>query len=350
MSFHRIDMLPAFDAEKRNRQRARWSEADDVRDKILDRIRAGAGEDFLQWDFEKGNLGPLEDQWDLAGFDLFNEELVFSGNDDNFENIDFSYSEFWHTTFSNATFFQAHFTFTKLYNVEFRNCLFSFAHFYGAKLERCRFINCDFVEENGFSNCDFVNSEFANCFFNKSKFSDCRFDENVRFSASGGKLILGLRVSPSSSFKEQLIKPEISKIFRNIKEAYHSGQVYAEVRKYVFLQHQAYTRFNRASRFGRAKAYAWEILAGYGVKPLRVLALLVFLFLLVFMRFAYISGGVRDGLLLSAGAFLTFGAKTELLTHMGMFDQLLYVSSAFAGVSLVALFITVMANLLLKET
>jgi hypothetical protein len=44
------------------------------------------------------------------------------------------------------------------------------------------------------------------------------------------------------------------------------------------------------------------------------------------------------------------GAKTELLTHMGMFDQLLYVSSAFAGVSLVALFITVMANLLLKET
>src|SRR5258708_22292 len=245
MSFHRIDMLPAFDAERRTRVRTRWDEAEEVKEKILERIRRGAGEDFLQWDFENGNLGPLEDQWDLAGFNLFTEELAFSGNDDNFENIDFSYSEFWHSTFSNAAFLQAHFTFAKLFNVEFRNCLFSFAHFYGATLEQCRFINCDFVDENGFSNCDFVNSEFANCFFNKSKFSDCRFDENVHFSASGGKLILGLRASPTSSFKTQLITPDVSKIFRNIKEAYHSGQVYAEVRKYVFLQHQAYTRFNR---------------------------------------------------------------------------------------------------------
>jgi hypothetical protein len=350
MSFHRIDMLPAFDANERSRQRTRWNEAEDVKNKILARIRAGAGEDFLQWEFENGNLGPIEDQWDLAGFDLFSEELVFSGNDDNFENIDFSYSEFWHTKFSNATFSQARFTFARLYNVEFHNCLFSFAHFYGAKLERCRFVNCDFIQENGFSNCDFINSEFTNCFFNKSKFSDCRFDENVRFNASGGKLILGLRASPTSSFKEELIAPEASKIFRNIKEAYQSGQVYAEVRKYVFLQHQAYTRFNRAGRFHRAKAYAWEILAGYGVKPLRVLALLVFLFLLVFMRFAFISGDVRDGLLLSAGAFLTFGAKAELLNRLGVFDQLLYVSAAFAGVSLVALFITDMANVLLKET
>jgi hypothetical protein len=68
------------------------------------------------------------------------------------------------------------------------------------------------------------------------------------------------------------------------------------------------------------------------------------------MRFAFISGDVRDGLLLSAGAFLTFGAKAELLNRLGVFDQLLYVSAAFAGVSLVALFITVMANVLLKET
>ena len=152
MSFHRIDMLPAFDANERSRQRTRWNEAEDVKNKILARIRAGAGEDFLQWEFENGNLGPIEDQWDLAGFDLFSEELVFSGNDDNFENIDFSYSEFWHTKFSNATFSQARFTFARLYNVEFHNCLFSFAHFYGAKLERCRFVNCDFIQENGFSN------------------------------------------------------------------------------------------------------------------------------------------------------------------------------------------------------
>jgi len=128
-------MLPAFDANERSRQRTRWNEAEDVKNKILARIRAGAGEDFLQWEFENGNLGPIEDQWDLAGFDLFSEELVFSGNDDNFENIDFSYSEFWHTKFSNATFSQARFTFARLYNVQFHNCLFSFAHFYGAKLE-----------------------------------------------------------------------------------------------------------------------------------------------------------------------------------------------------------------------
>jgi hypothetical protein len=91
---------------------------------------------------------------------------------------------------------------------------------------------------------------------------------------------------------------------------------------------------------------------GYGAKPIRVLLCLVFLYLIVSFRFVYAlgCGHVKDAFLLSSGAFLTFGAKTDLLDKMGHFDNFLYIASAFVGISMVALLITVMANLLLKDS
>lgn len=59
-------------------------------------IRAGAGEDFLQGDFEQGQLSLLEDMWDLKGLNIFDEQFKFPGGD-TFENIDFSYAEFRHS-------------------------------------------------------------------------------------------------------------------------------------------------------------------------------------------------------------------------------------------------------------
>ncbi|MGZ4107170.1 MAG: pentapeptide repeat-containing protein [Tumebacillaceae bacterium] len=349
MPFHRIEMLPNFDALEARQTRSRWNDADGIKDKIVELIRAGAGEDFLQGEFEAGRLGFVRDQWDLAGIDLFKEEIEFPKND-SFENIDFSYAKFWHCIFSNATFPQTHFTFARLYNVEFRNCLFGFAHFYGATLEKCKFINCDFVEENGFSNCEFIDVRFDDCFFNKNKFVDCRFDENVHFTSSKGERRLGLLVAPSSGFKERMEETNISGIYRNIKDCYFAGQVYVQVRKYLFLQHQAYTRYNRLGRFNKLKRYVWEIVAGYGAKPIRVLLCLGVLYLLVSFRFSYALGDVKDGILLSSGAFLTFGAKSDLLASMGLFDNCLYIASAFVGISMVALLITVMANVLLKDS
>jgi hypothetical protein len=90
MAFQRIDLLPRYDLDERRKTRSRWEneEGTALHEKIIDLIRKGAGEDFLQSHFEYGTLGFLEDQWDLEGIQLFNENIVFPTGD-NFETIDF---------------------------------------------------------------------------------------------------------------------------------------------------------------------------------------------------------------------------------------------------------------------
>jgi hypothetical protein len=74
---------------------ARWNSRDGyrVQARVLELIRAGAGEDFLQSDFESGSLPILETMWDLKGLQLANEDLHLP-RQDNFENIDFSFARF----------------------------------------------------------------------------------------------------------------------------------------------------------------------------------------------------------------------------------------------------------------
>src|SRR3974377_2255755 len=58
--------------------------------------------------------------------------------------------------------------------------------------------------------------------------------------------------------------------------------------------------------YDKTKNYLWELIAGYGVKPGRVLICLSVLFGLVSTCFSYLLGSIEQGLLFSAGAFLTF--------------------------------------------
>lgn len=86
------------------------------------------------------------------------------------------------------------------------------------------------------------------------------------------------------------------------------------------------------------------------------MAWLIGLFVIVGAWFAYRLQSIQGGLIFSAGAFLTFGARAELLQNLSLIDQNLslidhvfYIGSAFLGIALIALFITVMANVLLKD-
>lgn len=54
--------------------------------------------------------------------------------------------------------------------------------------------------------------------------------------------------------------------------------------------------------------------------------------------------GAGEGLILSAGAFFTFGASTNHLRVLCLPFRILYVGEAFIGISLIALFITVLAR------
>lgn len=346
MTFSRIDLLPLNDSEERQKARDRWEDdkGRELSDKIVDLIRAGAGEDFLQYDFEAGNLGFLKDQWDLAGFQLVGEDIEFPRGD-NFENINFSNAEFWHTTFTKACFPQTRFAFTRLYNVTFRNCIFALAHFYGSHIEKCKFENCDFVEGNGFVNCDMIDTTFTNCFFYKNIFKHCRFNENVDIINNNKILTFGL-LPRAIQFKQDLDLDKISSIYQGIKDGFLAGEIFNQARVYLFLQRQAYTRFNAKRKMGE---FLWEFIAGYGLKPGRVLIVLGLMFGGASCFFSWRLGTWSDGLLLSAGAFLTFGAKADLLGKLSFVNHLIYIGSAFSGVSLVALFVTVLASVLLKD-
>ena len=130
---------------------------------VLNLIRKGAGEDFLQGDFEAGRLPVLDDMWDLRGLPLANEEFEFPTGD-TFEAIDFSYARFTNLVFRNACFPQSSMSFGRVFGCRFVNCLFAYAHFYGTVFENCEFDSCDFVESNEFLNCDLKNVRFRRCF------------------------------------------------------------------------------------------------------------------------------------------------------------------------------------------
>lgn len=339
--FTPIHQLPLLNTADRNRYQDRWRQEGgrELHDRILRMIREGAGEDFLQMDFEAGRLGFLENMWDLKGIDIMNENWRFEAGD-TFEAIDFSYSQFFHTKIHNAAF-SANFSFARLYNCEFWNCTFVFNGFYGTQFERCRFINCDFVEGNRISNCDFVRSEFSNCFTGESLFFECRFSNDTDIST--------FRAEPNGNWNSDIGMPRTEKadFLAGIKDAYAAGGVITRMNAYFFQQMQAATRHNLRGK-EKVTAYVFEVLTGYGIRPLRVvLAMLVCAFASA-VWFTHLVG-LRRGVLLAAGALFTFGANTDALERLSFASTLIYIVTSFAGVCLVALFITVLANRWFRE-
>lgn len=340
--FTSIDRLPRLNPEEQARYRRRWEEGQGtaLRDTVLGMIRDGAGEDFLQREFEGGRLGFLEDMLDLKGLKIFDEQFDFPGGD-TFEAIDFSYAEFWHSTFNNAVF-NCSIAFARVYNCEFRRCIFSFNHCYGTTFDKSRFVECDFVESNTFTNCSFRETSFDNCFMPTRVFFDCSFDQTTRIGASSPSPFRMNR----DSFKVDL--KNASDIFNGIKDGYRGGGVSDKAREYFFRQMQATTRHNTATKPERWFGFLKEYVAGYGVRPLRVLGIMLGALLLSTIIFSD-AVGAADGFILAAGGLFTFGAKADLLTNIHPVYRAIYVATAFAGISLTALFITVLANVWFRE-
>lgn len=339
--FMPIHLLPQQDAEVRHRYRERWDIARTgpaLRDKILQMIRDGAGEDFLQYEFERGALGFLEDDHDLKGLDILNEEITFPDGD-TFEAIDLSYARFYHSTFTNAVF-NCDFAFAEIYNCRFVNCIFAFNSFYGAILERVIFKACDFIEHSNFTNCDFKDVQFQGSCFAERFLFDCRFDENSGVDC--------LNPQPLRMKSGPLDRKEIAGIWGSIKEAFRAGGIGKRAREYYYQERHAGTRYNTRSKYEMVGGYVLELIAGYGVKPGRVIGVMSVVLGLMTVIFAG-KVGFSEGLILAAGAFFTFGASSERLQMLGGFYRTLYILTAFMGVSITALLVTVLANVWFRE-
>lgn len=336
-----IHLLPQFDRIELEKYQNRWEDSNgkQILEKIIKMIENGAGEDFLEYDFEQGKLGFLEDMWDLKGIDIFGEDIKFpEGN--NFKSIDFSYAQFYHSKFRNAIFFNSSFKFARLYNCEFINCLFTSNSFYGCTFEKVRFIDCDFVENNSVINCGFMETEYKNCFYNTVLFFDCKFDINTFLNTPKDK--------PSSSFNAEFDKTNLAEIYKSIKEAYVSGGVFEKSRQYFFKQKQSITRHNIKGKLSKIVNLLFEFITGYGIRPIRVLLSMLLFFILFSSVFIY-KLGFAKGILLSAGAFFTFGANANYLQFLNDWFTVIYIIEAFTGILMIALFVVVFANLWFPE-
>lgn len=342
-----LHQLHGYDPGEKNRLQGRWRnrEAEDL---VLELIRNGGGEDFLQWEYENGILsGFLDDPNDLRGINLFDEMIEFS-HEDNFDKIDFSYSQFYHSTFKNASFFGTSLSFVTIYNCKFINCRFHFAYWYGSTIENTSFENCDFVERHRFTNCDFINSKFTNYSISELLFADCRFDsntmvENPKFSVISNK-------GRSSKFN----KKQLCDYFKSIYEAYHTGNVPGLARKFKYLSEKSRTDYLSKNPLVWLKNKVLvEYLTGYGLKPLR--PLMASVFTVIYFSFLY---GLNTAKVTSEGFFdilwriffSGFWFSLTAFTKLGNISELSYPNSLYfliecsLGTIFFVLFITTLSN------
>lgn len=352
--FYPIYQLQGYDQKEHERVRERWDDPTNkkAKDLVLELIRKGGGEDFLQWDFEQGSLkGLLDNDRDLKGIPIFGENIEFP-TADNFEAIDFSYSQFHHSTFKNCCLY-ASFRFAKIYNCRFISCIFRFAYWHGCTIENSAFQDCDFIEYNRFINCDFVNCQFPNYSTSGLLFSDCRFDLNTKIDNPKSKMIT--REDKESSFNRM----QLCDYYKSIYEAYHVGNAPNLTRDYKYLSRKYGTKY-------LSKNWLWwfkdklliELLTGYGLKPIRPLlggltTIVVFSFIFGLHRVAItiesflkeIGHVFLEGLRFSASAFTALGGASELAVP---YNYLLLLEYCL-GVIFFGLFVTVLSNVWFTE-
>ena len=338
--FTPLYLLPQRNTKDRAKYEERWQTGvgEQLSQKVLHWIREGAGTEFYFSDTEQ-SAALLESPWDLKGFFLQSEDIEFADTE-NFKGTNFSYASFYNSKLKGACFYNTNIEFADIHNCEFINCVFAFTSFYGTTFEKTRFINCDFVEYDRITNCDVRDTSFQDCFVPKALFFDCRFDESTKVDT--------LRSKPNSWFRDALDNKDRAEIYKGIKEGYRAGQVLRQARDYFFEERRSLTKYNSTGRVDKLFGKLLEITAGYGIGPVRVLLTMMTAFLMVSLPFVALFG-LSDGLLLSAGAFFTFGANTDKLQTLGLFLRTWYIFGSFLGVSLTALFVTVLANLWFSE-
>ena len=269
-------------------------------------------------------------------------------------NFDFSHSDFLFCSFEGVTLRNCKSTFSVYYHTKFINCRFSGVIFEVGIFQYCLFDNCIFEEHTGFYNGSFADTKLFNCFSYAAPFNDCKFDVNTVISTSKKfETALGFRATCprerrglAGEVMDCLERKNIYAIARSIKEAYKDGGVKELAIRYEFVQKQAFTRYNSKHR---TSLLLWEIASGHGLRPMRCLSLVSLLFMAASAWFSYRLHNLESGTFLSAGAIFTFGAKTELLDQLGYVDHVIYILAAFMGVCSVALFMTVLAFVLLRD-
>lgn len=330
-----IHLLPLLNPKERDKYQKRWQEADTFANqkKVAKAIRDYGNEDFLSRECsELIESGFLESETDLKGFQVQGEEFSLRNDWDNFKYIDFRYAEFYNSTFENATFFGANLDFSRLYKCRFVRCGFHFTSLYAATLEGVQFEECDFAQRTSFVNCEAINTKFVKCFFQEPALRDCQFDSDtvVEQLADRSNRWPANSLPPNSQRAEML---------RGIADAYYAGRAIERGEAATLASARARTRHNTSGWRWLLRLVIGDLLLGYGLRPLRPLFAMCAVFGVAAVLFAN-AIGLGPGTMLAAGALLTFGAGTNALDALPWPYRVVYIVTAFLGVSLLALFIS----------
>jgi hypothetical protein len=228
------------------------------------------------------------------------------------------------------------------YGCEFINCEFMFANFYACNIEKSVFLNCDFIINVTITNCIFRETLFEKFFTPENFFFDCKFDEITGVSEPF------MKPNREENTGSSLDKMALADIYKGIKQSYNEGDVTKKSRTYFFKERQSITRYNTTGFFDKLVGYLVEAIAGYGVRPLRVFITTVLIFAAYSSVFVH-QYGVKAGMLISAGAFCTFGSNSNFISNAPYWVEFIYILESFTGISLMALFMTVLVNLWFRE-
>ena len=323
--------LNSYDSKEAQETEERWRNNYELNEYVAKLIREGAGEDFLQSDFEDGKLkGFICDMWDLRGILLQGEDIVFP-TADNFEAIDFSYGQFYNNTLTNC-YFRSTFDFVRFYNCKFIKCTFHFTTWLGCSFENCSFTECDFIEHAYIKNCDFKNTTFEYFFTSDYLFDDCRFDSN--------SIIADPKQKPNRNVNTKFEKKQLGEFYASVGKAYKAGGIYDQGRKYYYLSRRARTWHSNSNFVNRSISVVNELMTGYGVKPLRPIFNLLLVGTFCAGLFTFYTKNFYHSIIISISALLTMGDSS---IYPFPFD-VIYLTQGFLGVLFLGLYLTVLAN------
>ncbi len=106
---------------------------------------------------------------------------------------------------------------------------------------------------------------------------------------------------------------------------------------------KAITRHNTKDWKGRLGGLFLEYIAGYGIKPLRIIGAMFFIFFIFSIAFS-LKLGIVEGLFVSGSAFCTLGADLTQYQDFGNLYKIIYIVESFLGISFTTLFITILAR------
>ena len=153
-----------------------------------------------------------------------------------------------------------------------------------------------------FVNCDFIHCNFNNFFTDNYLFTDCKFSTKINLTKPSL-----FDVNKSRDLK--LNKEILSEFYFALRDSYKAGNNLELKGINNYLAKKYNTKYNLKNPIKKIKGYVFEILLGYGEKPIRMLISCICL--IIIFSFIYMFIGLR---------FTEYSSESDTLSKIINYD------------------------------